>query len=264
MNIKLSDIINKIEEVYPHSLAFDWDNPGLICGRSDKTINTVLIALDADNKTVKRAVKENADLLLTHHPMIFGSVKKVNDESVPGRKLLDLIENKTACYAMHTNFDIAAGGMGDQVAKRLGVEAVAPLEITADDAVKPLGIGFTGECDKEKGISTEKLIKRIKAGFNIKTLWCYDAGRPIKKIAVCPGSGRGMLDEVIKSGADAFITGDTGHHDGLDYLDENITLIDAGHFGLEHIFTDVMEEFLKEHFPKLNIIKELTDERKFV
>lgn len=264
MSVKLSQIIKKIEEVYPRSLALEWDNPGLICGHRDKSIETVMLALDADNRTIERAAGEHADLLLTHHPLIFGSVKQVNDDNALGRKLLALIENGIACYAMHTNFDIAEGGMADSVAKRLSMRITAPLEITAASEGGNLGIGFIAELEEPQGLTASELAEYVKTCFKLDKAWYYDAGRRIHRVAVCPGSGKGMLKEVIASGADAFITGDTGHHDGIDYKDEDITLIDVGHYGLEHIFADVMYDFLTDYFPELKLIKEMTDERKFI
>ena len=264
MGYLLNEIIEKIEEKYPRSLALEWDNPGLICGHHDKRIDAVMLALDADRRVIERAVKEGADLILTHHPMIFGSLKQVNDENALGRKLLYLIENGIACYAMHTNFDIAKDGMGDGVAKRLNIKALEPLEATNISENEPIGIGFVGETDKPEGISAKELSENVKKCFGLDAAWYYDAKRPIRRIAVCPGSGKGMMKEVVAVKADAFITGDTGHHDGLDYIDEGISLIDAGHFGLEHIFTDIMAEFFMKNLPEVKLIKEVADERKFI
>ncbi len=264
MGYLLSEIIEKIEEKYPRHLALDWDNPGLICGHHDKIINSVMLALDADNRVIEKAVKEGVDLILTHHPMIFGSLKKVNDENALGRKLLCLIENRIACYAMHTNFDIAKNGMGDGVAKRLNIKFSEPLEVTGVSENEHVGIGFVGEIDNTEGISTKELAENVKKCFGLDTVWYYDAGTPIRRIAVCPGSGKGMMREVMAAKADVFITGDTGHHDGLDYIDENISLIDGGHFGLEHIFADIMAEFFMKNLPKVKVIKEAADARKFI
>ena len=263
MGIKSSDIIAEIEKSYPRSLAMSWDNPGLICGHYDKEINKVLIALDADNHTVDKALESGVDMILTHHPMIFGSIKQINDADFLGRKLLKLIENGICCYAMHTNFDIASEGMGDIVAEKLGIASLSPLEKTYEqEGEKSLGIGFIG--DLAEAMTVKELSLLVKEKFKLSSAWFYDAGRTVKRIAVCPGSGKGMMDEVKASGADVFITGDTGHHDGLDYIDAGISLIDAGHFGLEHIFADKMNNFLAAGFPTLETALEVTDERQFI
>lgn len=260
--ISARDIINEIEKVYPKELAMSWDNPGLICGHADKPVNSILIALDADNSTVERAVSSKADMIITHHPMIFGQIKQVNDSDAIGRKLLKLIENGICCYAMHTNFDIAADGMGDIVAKRLGMDSLMPLEQTAEGNDRKLGIGFISRLSEP--MKVHELSLRVKEAFGLSSGWYYDAGRPVQTVAVCPGSGKGMMNEVMAAGADVFITGDTGHHDGLDYIDTGISLIDAGHFGLEHIFVEKMNRFISERFPTIAVTLEVKDERQFI
>ena len=264
MGYKVSEIINRIEDSFPVSLAMDWDNPGLICGHGDKEVETILIALDADLLNIDRAVRSGADMIISHHPMIFSAIKKVNDLEPVGRKLLKLIENNISCYAMHTNFDIGRGGMADIVAKRLGVENIRPIEITGEDEVGSLGIGFAAEFSDTDGLTAWELSALLKERFSLERVWYYDSGRPIKRIAVCPGSGKGMMTEVLSLGVDAYITGDTGHHDGLDYKDAGVTLIDAGHYGLEHVFIDEMSEFISNKFPLLKIVKGAEDEREFV
>ena len=323
MAITAAKIIRKIEEFYPRSLAESWDNPGLLAGRGDREVHTVVIALDVSRRVVDLAVREHADLILSHHPLIFGSIKSVNDETFLGRKLLDLIENKISCYAMHTNFDIARNGMAYIAAEQLGLTDFTPLEVTGEQDGETVGIGFVGdvtpammqraehlkdmkntgfvsvrgECSTGPGIpsgnasaaeahhgpvysvgspdsarrqsdenflTARELAKLCKESFGLKSAFYYDGGRPIRRIAVCPGSGRHMMDAVISQGADAFVTGDTGHHDGMDYFDEGITLVDAGHFGVEHIYVEHMKQFMEKQFPEVKLIKEVTDERQYV
>lgn len=260
---RLSEIIDTIEKTYPRNLALDWDNPGLICGRRDKEINTAYICLDADNLNIDRALKDNADLILSHHPMIFGSIRQINDGTALGLKLLRLIENGTACYAMHTNYDIAVEGMCKETARRLNAMPLSPLEITGASDDGELGVGFVYELNGE-GCTAKELSMTVKKAFGLDTLWYYDGGRKIRRVAVCPGSGRKMMDVVLAQGADAFITGDTGHHDGLDYKDAGITLIDAGHYGIEKTYIDAMYKFMHEHFPDIKLIKGAEDEREFI
>lgn len=262
MTYRLNEIMEAIEASFPRDLAMSFDNPGLMCGHAEREVSRVMLALDADNLTIEHALSKQADALITHHPMLFSAIKNVNDLNPVGRKLLTLIEHNIPCYAMHTNFDIGIGGMGDEVAKRLGVKQLCPLEVTGEQNETTVGVGFIGEL--ETPMAARELAAKVKELFHLNGIWMYDAGKPIRTIAVCPGSGKGMMDEVLFSGADAYITGDTGHHDGLDFKDAGITLIDAGHYGLEHVFTDVMEAFLKERFPELEILTETIDEREFL
>ncbi len=256
------EIIDAIEAFYPKELAMDWDNPGLELGRRSKKVNKVLLALDATRRVVETAREQGADLLITHHPMIFGSLRQINEESALGRKLLELAEHRIAYYAMHTNYDAALEGMARAAARRLGLGPKSPLEITGTQEEKDVGIGFIADLPETEEAAS--LAAKCRDAFGLPAVWYYDGGRPIRTVAVCPGSGRHMLEAVRAAGAEAFITGDTGHHDGMDYFDERITLIDAGHFGLEQIFTDEMERFLNTRFPGLVILKEETDERRYV
>ena len=110
----MKELAKELEQLSPSRYACSWDNVGLLVGRYDQEIKKVVVTLDATNEVIEEAKKRNADLILTHHPIIFSSMKRVNDETILGRKLMTLIENKMACYAMHTNFD-TVGGMSYKI-----------------------------------------------------------------------------------------------------------------------------------------------------
>ena len=259
---ELGEIIDRIELDYPGSYALEWDNPGLLCGSRKKQVKKLLIALDATDEAVDLASKEGCDLILTHHPMIFSAIKSVNDESFIGRRLIKLIKNDISLYAMHTNFDVAPEGMGMIVAKQLGLKELCPMEVTGEKEGRPIGVGFFARLDSP--LSAEELSRRIKESFGIGQVIYYDAHRPIESIAVCPGSGRGMLPFARELSADAFITGDMGHHDGIDAVAQGISLIDAGHFGLEHVFVPYMEGLIKDWFEGIEVLTFEADDRRFV
>ncbi|MDO4438145.1 MAG: Nif3-like dinuclear metal center hexameric protein [Eubacteriales bacterium] len=248
------DIKNEIEKHFPVNYAMDWDNPGLMAGRSDKKVNKIMLALDATAELIDHAVSQDVDMVITHHPLIFRGIKSVNDETAIGNKLLKLIENGISLYSMHTNYDIAPEGMGKAVSKRLDASIISPLEITGDESGSEIGVGFIAELKNKKG--TKSLAEEIKEKFGLSGVFFYDAGKDISRVAVCPGSGRGMLGHALSNGCDVLITGDMGHHDGIDALDEGISLIDAGHFGLEQVFVEEMCEFIASHFEGIEIIKD--------
>ena len=260
--IRAREIIDRIEEHFPKGLALEWDNPGLLCGSRDKTVKKVMIALDCTDKVVDEAVEKGCDLVLTHHPLIFGSIKAVNDESFIGRRLIKLIKNDISLYAMHTNFDVAKEGMGHIVAERFGAAELSPMEVTGEMDGEAVGIGFYGKLEVPMG--ARELSSFIKDRFGIEGVVYYDAGKPISTIAVCPGSGRGMLKFAKELSADALITGDMGHHDGIDAVAEGISLIDPGHYGLEHIFSAYMAGFLNKGFPELETFCCDRDPRGFI
>ena len=107
--MKCSEVIEILGKLAPESCACDWDNPGLLAGRSDKEVKKIYIALDATDQVVDAAIKAGADMLLTHHPLIFKAIKKVNDQNFITRRLVKLIQADISYYAMHTNFDAAPG-----------------------------------------------------------------------------------------------------------------------------------------------------------
>ena len=214
------------------------------------------MALDATDDVIAMAAAEKADMLITHHPLIFGSIKKINDIDTIGRRLLKLIQADISYYAGHTSFDIAKGGMADLAAEKLDIFSMAvPLEVTGEQDGTLVGIGKVGNT-KEK-LSVGELAERVKACFQIPavTIYSADKNKPAEKIAVSPGSGKSMIRAAVKAGADVLITGDMGHHEGLDLMAEGVSLIDAGHYGLEHIFVDTVADLLDREGFGLEILK---------
>lgn len=273
----VSMITEKLEQLAPKAAACDWDNPGLLVGRSDREVSRIYVALDASCAVVDAAIDAGCDLIVTHHPIIFRGLKSINDQSALGLKLLDLIRNDVSVFSMHTNFDSCPGGMADIVCAALGLRKTGLMEPTGflpkdtqngaaeglqlrvvetEGDVNPdaYGIGFTAELPEL--LSAAELAARVKACFGLPFVQYYDAGMPIRRIACCPGSGRGELKEVLRLGVDAFLSGDMGHHEGLDLCEEGISLLDAGHYGLEHIFVHYIAEFLRAQFPEAEIIEE--------
>ncbi len=238
--------MEQLERLAPLSCACEWDNPGLLTGRGDKEIKRILVALDATDQVVGQAISEKVDMLLTHHPLIFKAVKKVNDQDFIGRRLVKLIQADICCYAMHTNFDAAPGCMADMAARRLHLVEAAPLEVLGDMDGTPYGIGKTGILLGK--MTLEELAKTVKTEFGVPFVTVYGSDRfqgMVRRVAVCPGSGKGMAEAAVAAGAEVLITGDIGHHDGIDAAANGLVIMDAGHYGLEHMFVDFMAEYCK-------------------
>lgn len=243
--MKCGEIISILQQLAPESMAMDWDNPGLLAGRRDKEVETIYLALDATDQVVEDAVWNGTDLLLTHHPLIFKPLKQINDESFIGRRLLSLIENGISYYAMHTNFDSAPGCMADLAADRLGLEKQKVLEVTGEKEGIPFGIGKTGELPEE--MTVRQLAGKVKEAFGLPFVTVYgDLEKRVKACGISPGSGGSMIAPAVKQGMEVLVTGDIGHHDGIDSVANHMAVIDAGHYGLEHIYMDFMEEYLKK------------------
>ena len=256
------EIIETLEELAPPACAMDWDNPGLMVGRREREVRKVYIALDVTEQVVNDAIENGCDLILTHHPMIFDPLKKVNDDDFKGRWIIRLIEAGVNVYSMHTNFDIAPGCMGDICADMIGITG-GPLEVTQTAfAAAPAVTGEAGAQNGAAGIGIGKagalaepctlreLAGRIKQAFGLPYVLVYtdDEDRVIHKAAVCPGSAKGMTEPAVSAGCEVLIGGDFTHHPGLDAVSAGISVIDAGHYGLEHVFIRFMERFLKDRY----------------
>lgn len=255
--MKCSEWIQSMEKLCPPQFAMSWDNPGLIAGSYEQNIQSVFIALDATDEVIEAAIRLKTDMLLCHHPLIFGTISQINDKSFTGRRLLKLIENQTGCYAMHTNFDVAV--MADLAADYMGLSDCMPLETTVRaDCGNPSmdkGIGKFGLLPET--ITLKACAALVKSVFNIPHVSVFgNMEKNVRKAAICPGSGKGMAVHAAALGADVLITGDIGHHDGIDANAMGIAVIDAGHQGLEHIFIDYMKTYIDGAFPELTVYTE--------
>ncbi len=252
--MRLDLILQKLEEMSPPEYAAEWDNSGLLVGRRDKDVATVYIALDATGEVVRDAMRAEADMILTHHPLIFGRLKKVNSEDFVGKRVLKLAARDMCLYAMHTNFDVM--GMADAAADVLGLKQREVLEVTFEDDISKEGFGRCGRLPQI--MSLDECAAYIKEKFEIEAVRVFGNGElEVERAAVLPGSGSSMIDEALARGAEVLITGDISHHDGIDAWERGLAVIDAGHYGLEKIFIPYMEEFLKRHFPTLRIIGDI-------
>ena len=244
------EIIQVIEAAYPREAALDFDNVGLLAGRTEKEVKRVYIALDATDAVIDRAVEAGADMLITHHPLIFSPLKKVTDEDFVSRRVVKLIQNDISYYAMHTNYDVL--GMAELAEKILGIRNTEVLDITMEKDGKPEGIGRIGEL--EKPMTLEECCVYVKHKLKLGSLKVFgDMERIVYRIAVSPGAGKSEIPVAVEKGADVLVTGDIGHHEGLDAVAQGLAVIDAGHYGTEYIFMDDMKQFLADKLPGLEV-----------
>lgn len=248
--MKCYEVIEKLESLSPAAFAEEWDNIGLLAGRRDKEVSTVYIALDATDEVISEAVRLGADLLLSHHPLIFRKISRVNTDDFIGRRICELIRNDISYYAMHTNFDVM--GMADAAADELSLEERQVLNVTYEDDIAKEGCGRVGKL--QKCMSVAELAGLVKEKFHVPSVRVFgDLGDIVSTVAVMPGSGGDYIRDALNAGADVMITGDVDHHEGIDAVAQGITVIDAGHYGIEKLFIPYMEEFMKREFPGLRI-----------
>ena len=145
--MRCADILHVIEEHYPLSYALDWDNCGLQTGRFDKDVQTIYIALDAGDAVIADAVINHADLLITHHPLLFNGIKQIHDQDFIGRRIIELIQKEMCCYAMHTNYDVL--GMADLSADYTKMHDTTVLSVTEEREGEVQGFGRVGKLPRE-------------------------------------------------------------------------------------------------------------------
>ncbi len=242
------ELLEKIESRYPKSFAMQWDNVGLLVGRSDKDVKKIYIALDATDEVIDEAIAFGADLLLTHHPLIFKALKQINDFNFISRRVLKLVQNDISYYAMHTNYDVM--GMAELAGDILQLSDTEVLEVTAPEAQE--GIGRVANLDKE--MSLAECASFVKDKFKLPSVKIFgSADRRVQRIAVSPGSGKSMIGAALIKEADVLVTGDIDHHEGIDALAQGMAIIDAGHYGVEHIFIEDMKQFCQKNFIDIEV-----------
>lgn len=258
MNCK--NIIDKLEEIAPTSFAEDWDNVGLLVGSKKKEVKKIMVALDATDAVIAEAIKEQADMLITHHPMIFSSMKRVNDEDFIGRRIISLIKYDISYYAMHTNCDVCI--MNDVAADKIELQSTAILEEIKEENGISMGIGKVGMLSNP--ITVQQLAKKVKEAFQISDVRVTgDLQKQVRCVAISTGAGKSMMKHALKKGAEVFITGDMDHHAVTDALDQGMQIIDAGHYGTEHFMVDYISAYLQEKFEEEIEVLKATEKNPF-
>lgn len=249
------ELMDRLNKLAPQEYACDWDNPGFQVGRGEKQITKILVALDVTDEVVEQALVEQVDMVITHHPLIFKPLKQVNDRNFITRRIVTMLQADLCYAALHTNFDVAPGCMGDLAAARLSMTFEEPLEITGEVDGVPMGVGKVGTLPHP--VSLEELAKQVKEAFELPFVTVYgmeQVTEPVSRIAVSPGAGGSVIRYGLEKQVQVLVTGDIGHHSGIDAAANHMAVIDAGHYGLEHIFISFMAGYLKQLDPAFTVI----------
>lgn len=257
--IKVNNIIKEMELLAPTCLKEDFDNVGLMVGDKNKEVKKVLLALDCTLKVIEEAKKENVDLIITHHPLIFKRPSSITTDTLQGKKIIELIKNDISLYSSHTNLDSVENGLNDTIVSILGFDNSKILEKNKRDDKAGLGRIVS----LNESIQLEDLISKIKKSLNINNLRVVKGKDKVNKIAIINGSGQDFIGKAVALGADCIITGDTTYHFASDYKEMEISILDVGHFASEQItFFNVMEN-LKEKFKDVEFITSTVEEDPF-
>lgn len=231
---KVKDFYGYLNSIAPFETQEDWDNSGMLVGDMNAEVKKAAVVLDITHEEIKKAKAIGADLIISHHPVIFNPIKSVTMGSVP----YELVASSINALCCHTPLDIADGGTNDSLAELLGINVTR-----ADDPILRLGT--------VEPTTAQELAGKIANTLNTKVRYA-DAGKTIKKIAICTGAGCSLIEAAGE--IDAFITGDASHHNFLDCVQAGITLIAAGHYETEIIVVPVLVKKLQAQFPDIEII----------
>lgn len=246
------EIEQALWKLAPAYMKEEWDNIGLLCGREDREVSRVLVALDPFLSTAQEAAEVGAQLLLTHHPLIFFPAKSVTDRDPVGRTILYLVEHGICAVNLHTNLDSAPGGVNDRLAEVLGLRDVQVLAPAGkDEQGRTYGLGRYGVTD---ACSLSEFLGRVKTNLGCGGLRYANGGKPVEKVAVGGGACGEFLTKALELGCDTFVTADLKYNQFADARDLGINLIDAGHFPTENPVCDVLVDFMRQQFPDLDVI----------
>lgn len=241
----VADILQFIETLAPRSMKMDWDNVGLLCGSKSAQVTKVLVALDPFEDVCREAAETGAQLIVTHHPLIFQASKSITDETSLGRCIMQLCRNGISAINAHTNLDQAPGGVNDILAAKLGLEHV--------EIINPReGVGLMRRGDVAEQ-SLKNFLALVKERLGCDGLRYVSGGKPVHKVAVGGGSCASGILEVKAAGCDTFVTADIKYNQFWDAQDLGINLIDAGHFHTENPVVAVLADKIAAAFPEIQV-----------
>lgn len=256
--MNLISIINLINSEIKLKEQESWDNSGLQLGSEECNIKNIMLTLDMDLEAAQYAVEENIDLIISHHPFFFNSIKKIDLKTYDGKIIKMLINNDINLYSMHTSFDMAEKGVNYDLAERLNLLACQVLHPVNSDKS---GYGGIGEISPVNIIEYADYVKEALNADYVK-LYCTNANKLVNKVAFCGGSGSEFIQDAINLKADVYVTGDIKYHQAQTAVKNNLCIIDAGHFNTEIHSMESLREILKNAgLNTINFKKNMTAER---
>ncbi|MFB0920228.1 MAG: Nif3-like dinuclear metal center hexameric protein [Oscillospiraceae bacterium] len=249
---KVKDIVSYFTALVPPEMKIESDNVGLLVGLNEEEITRALVALDITDEVINEAIMQDAQLILSHHPMFF-ELKRVNDESMTGSKIIKMLQNGISGFCQHTNLDCVRGGVNDALAEKLGVRVEGFLDgprKTADG--KEYGMGRYGFLPSP--VEFDDYLCDVKFILNSAGVRFHSAGKPVSKVALCGGTGGEFVGKAVSLGCDTLVTADIKYHQFLEAKELGLNLIDADHFCTENVVVPVLAGLLKKGFPEIEVL----------
>ena len=244
--MKASVIAAAIEETAPLSLQESWDNSGFCIGDGSCEVHKAIVGFDCTPALIEEAVEVGADMVITHHPLIFGGIRKISEATMTGRTIIAAIRNGITVYACHTNMDKVPGGVSGTTAARIGLCNLRVLDSDDDGN----GLGIIG--DLPEPAAPEAFLLRMKESLGLKTLRHSALPRtPLRRVALCGGSGHSLIGKAAAAGADIYVSGDISYHDF--YAPDGMMIADIGHFESEAEIIGVICDTVREKIPNFAV-----------
>lgn len=245
MSQTVGQVLDFLNTIAPLSTAESYDNVGLLAGSADAAVTGIATCLDITPEIVDEAVSKNANLIVSHHPVIFHPLKRIMADS----PVYMLIRSDISAIAIHTNFDMSEGGVNDALLELLGWESSGVLEQT-----NPNGLGIGGVADLPLGFTAKALAEHCKQSLDLESVkYCEGSANAITRVGVCSGSGGDLLRQAKELGCQALITGDVKHSVWIEAHNLGMALIDAGHYGTEKCASHRIAALLSRAFPDIPI-----------
>lgn len=259
----VSKVIELINKSFPENTQYDFDNAGENIIISDNSVSKIVVTLDINMDCIDYAIKNKANLIISHHPIIFHQFKNIKND-ILSRKIKKLIKNEISCYSVHTNFDVNLQyGMSKIISEKIFNKSDIKKSSILDTMIidnKKYGIGNIINLKKNinEKVLVERIIKNLNLSKDLVRLFTNDRGNKtlINKVIIIPGSGSGLIDLVLKERCDLLITSDLKHDQIIDLLDSGIAYFDATHYGVEKHFiwamSDILDKYKKNIAIKFN------------
>jgi dinuclear metal center YbgI/SA1388 family protein len=267
MMLRIHEIVSAFEAVAPLALQESYDNSGLIVGEMGAQVSKALLCLDSTEAVVDEAIAKGCDLIIAHHPIVFGGLKRFTGGDYVQRAVIKAIRNNIAIYACHTNLDnVLRGGVNERIAQQLGFEAERVLRPIVADFGSFVGIGGLDDsevfrtagagvlCNLQKPMNVLDFLQHVKAKMGVEVVKYTKCDvEMVSKVAICGGAGSFLIGDALRAGADAFITSDVKYHEFFD-AEGKMLLCDIGHYESEKYTIDLFSNILSAKFPKFATI----------
>jgi dinuclear metal center YbgI/SA1388 family protein len=267
MMLRIHEIVSAFEAVAPLALQESYDNSGLIVGEMGAQVSKALLCLDSTEAVVDEAIAKGCDLIIAHHPIVFGGLKRFTGGDYVQRAVIKAIRNNIAIYACHTNLDnVLRGGVNERIAQQLGFEAERVLRPVAADFGSVAAVGRLDDsdvfrtagagvlCNLQKPMNVLDFLQHVKAKMGVEVVKYTKCDvEMVSKVAICGGAGSFLIGDALRAGADAFITSDVKYHEFFD-AEGKMLLCDIGHYESEKYTIDLFSNILSAKFPKFATI----------